>query len=315
MHMVDAERVELASYQLKSAAITWFDQWKDVKAEDAPHQSQLASRMPSYRGVEKDIHYNSNFDLTKGYSRLCGVLRCIKSWLGLCVNAKCQERDQSNTEILKDYNMSILYHRGRAHVVVDAIKVKEKQDQDSILFDLKASVHSQRVLAFGQGGDGVLKYQGRLCIPKVDGHQEGILEEAHSSIYSVHPVSTNMYRDLIEVSPIKGVTRFVKKGKHSPRYIGPYRIFKRVGNLAYELELPKELEAVHPVFYMSIVKKFLVDPSLIVPTENVGIKDNLSNEEVLVQILDRQVHTLRKKEVASVHVLWRNHLLKKRLGM
>ncbi|XP_019068947.1 uncharacterized protein [Solanum lycopersicum] len=114
---------------------------------------------------------------------------------------------------------------------------------------------------------------------------------------------------------MKGVTRFGKNGKLSPWYIGPYRICKRVGNLAYELEIPKELEVVHPVFYISIVKNFLVDPSLIVPTENVGIQDNLFNEEVLVQILDLQVRTLRKKEVASVSVLWRNHLLKKQLGM
>ena len=59
--------------------------------------------------------------------------------------------------------------------------VKKKQVQDTILLDLKASVHNQRVLAFEQGGDGVLNYQDRLCVPKVDGLQDRILEEAHSS--------------------------------------------------------------------------------------------------------------------------------------
>ena len=59
--------------------------------------------------------------------------------------------------------------------------------------------------------------------------------------------------------------------------------------MSYELELPKELTVVHSVFHIFILKKCLSDPSLIVPTENVGIKDNLSNEEVLVQIFDRQV--------------------------
>ncbi|XP_069143362.1 uncharacterized protein [Solanum lycopersicum] len=57
-------------------------------------------------------------------------------------------------------------------------EVKENQDQDPILLDLKATVHSQGVLAFEQGGDGVLKYQGRLCVPRVDGLQERIMEEA-----------------------------------------------------------------------------------------------------------------------------------------
>ena len=47
--------------------------------------------------------------------------------------------------------------------------------------------------------------------------------------------------------------RFGKKGKLSPRYIGPYRIVKRVGNVAYELELPQELAVVHPVFHISIL--------------------------------------------------------------
>ena len=70
--------------------------------------------------------------------------------------------------------------------------VKKKQVQDTILLDLKASVHNQRVLAFEQVGDGVLKYQGRLCGHRVDGIQERILEEVHSSRYSIHSGSTKM---------------------------------------------------------------------------------------------------------------------------
>ncbi|WMV49559.1 hypothetical protein MTR67_042944 [Solanum verrucosum] len=80
----------------------------------------------------------------------------------------------------------------------------------------------------------------------------------------------------LKVSPMNGVMRFVKNGKLSPRYIGPYRISKRI------------------------------DPLLIIPIEDIGIKDSLSYEEIHVQILDRQVRKLRTKEVASVKVLWRN---------
>ncbi|WMV22944.1 hypothetical protein MTR67_016329 [Solanum verrucosum] len=106
---------------------------------------------------------------------------------------------------------------------------------------------------------------------------------------------------------MKGVMRFGKKGKLSPRYIGPYYIAKRIGNVAYEL--PQELEAVHPVFHISMLKKCIGDPSLILPTRSIKIKDNLSYEEVPVQILDRQVRRLRTKEVASVKVLWRNQFV------
>ncbi|WMV44845.1 hypothetical protein MTR67_038230 [Solanum verrucosum] len=82
---------------------------------------------------------------------------------------------------------------------------------------------------------------------------------------------------------MKGVMRFGRKRKIRPGYIGPYRISKRIGNVAYELELPQELTSVHP--------------------------GSLSYEEILVQILDRQISKLRKKEVASVKVLWRNQFV------
>ncbi|WMV09832.1 hypothetical protein MTR67_003217 [Solanum verrucosum] len=86
--------------------------------------------------------------------------------------------------------------------------------------------------------------------------------------------------------------RFGKKGKLSPSYIGPYTISKMVDKVAYELELPSELATVHLVFHVSMLKKCLKDPSLIVPTENIGLKDSLSYEKLPVQILDRKVHKL-----------------------
>jgi len=100
----------------------------------------------------------------------------------------------------------------------------------------------------------------------------------------------------LKVSSMKGDIRFGKKGKLSPRYIGPYRISKKIGNVAYELKVPQELATVHPVFHISMLKKCMGDPSLIIRTENIGIKVSL----------DRQVCKLRTKEVASVKVLWRN---------
>jgi len=102
----------------------------------------------------------------------------------------------------------------------------------------------------------------------------------------------------LKVLPMKGVMRFGKKGKIIPWYIGPYRISKRIGNVAYELELPSKLAIVHSVFHISMLNKCMGDP-----TESISIKDNLSYEEVPVQILDRQVHKLRMNEVASVKVL------------
>ena len=79
---------------------------------------------------------------------------------------------------------------------------------------------------------------------------------------------------------MKGVMRFGVKGKLTSRYIGLYIISKRVGNVSYELELLQELAAVHLAFQIYMMKNFLGDPSLIVPKESVGIKDNLFFDEV-----------------------------------
>ncbi|WMV49758.1 hypothetical protein MTR67_043143 [Solanum verrucosum] len=108
---------------------------------------------------------------------------------------------------------------------------------------------------------------------------------------------------------MKGVMRFGNKGKLIPRYIDPYNISKRVGNVSYELELLEDLTAVHLVFHISMLKKRMGDPSLIISTEYIGIKDSLSYEEIHVQILDRYVRKLRTKEVALVKFRWRNQFV------
>nr|XP_016498425.1 PREDICTED: uncharacterized protein LOC107817163 [Nicotiana tabacum] len=111
----------------------------------------------------------------------------------------------------------------------------------------------------------------------------------------------------LKVSPMKGIMRFGKKGKLIPRFVGPYNIIQRIGRVAYEIDLPSELEAVHPVFHVSILRKCIRDPSRITPMKDIHIAEDLSYAEVPVAILDRQVRKLRTKEVASVKVLWRNN--------
>ena len=60
---------------------------------------------------------------------------------------------------------------------------------------------------------------------------------------------------LMKVSPCKGITRFGKKSKSSPRYVGPFKILKKVGNIAYELALPPHMQHVHNVFHVSMPKR------------------------------------------------------------
>ena len=84
---------------------------------------------------------------------------------------------------------------------------------------------------------------------------------------------------------MKLVVIFCKKGNLSPRYVGPYEILQKVGKVAYELKLPSELSSVHPVFHVSMLKKCIGYPEFILPIEGLGVQENLSYEEFLVQNL------------------------------
>jgi hypothetical protein len=113
----------------------------------------------------------------------------------------------------------------------------------------------------------------------------------------------------LKVSPWKGVMRFGKKGKLSPRYIGPFEILERIGNVAYRLALPPDLSHVHDVFHVSLLRKYLPDPRHVIHYEPVQIQVDLSYKEQPIEILDRKEKVLRNKVISTVKVLWRNHLV------
>jgi hypothetical protein len=77
---------------------------------------------------------------------------------------------------------------------------------------------------------------------------------------------------LLKVSPIKGIVHFGIKGKLSPRYIGPYLITARVGSLAYHLQLPGSMTRVHPVFHVSMLRKYIRDPELKIEADPIIIR-------------------------------------------
>ena len=101
--------------------------------------------------------------------------------------------------------------------------------------------------------------------------------------------------------------RFGNKGKLSPRYVGPYRILAKVGDVAYKLELPTALSLVHNVFHVSSLRKYVADPTHILEAEPLQITPRLTYEEQPVAILDRDTQHLRTRSIDTVLVLWRNH--------
>ncbi|GKC72010.1 putative reverse transcriptase domain-containing protein [Tanacetum coccineum] len=109
---------------------------------------------------------------------------------------------------------------------------------------------------------------------------------------------------LLKVSPRKGVVRFGKRSKLSPRYVGPFKIVERVGPVAYRLRLPQALMGVHDMFHVSNLKKCLTDITLHAPLEEVKIDDKLHFVEEPMEIMDREVKKLKKRRIPIVKVRW-----------
>jgi hypothetical protein len=102
---------------------------------------------------------------------------------------------------------------------------------------------------------------------------------------------------LLMMSPWKGVTRFGKRGKLNPCYVGPFEIVERIGPVAYRLNLPTGLNEVHNVFHVSNLKKSLSDESLIIPMEELQIDDQLHFVEEPVEIIDREEKRLKHNKI------------------
>ena len=110
----------------------------------------------------------------------------------------------------------------------------------------------------------------------------------------------------LKISPIRGVMRFGKSGKLSLRYVSSFEILKRVGEVAYQLALPPNLTAAHDAFHISMLKKYIPDPSHKIDYKNIEIRVDMSYIEKPMKIQDWKEIVLRTKTISMVKVLWRN---------
>ena len=108
----------------------------------------------------------------------------------------------------------------------------------------------------------------------------------------------------LKVKPKRGVVRFGKRGKLSPRFIGPFEILERIGIIAYRLALPPSRSGVHEVFYVSMLRKYTPDPTHVVDWGQIEVNIDGTFEEGPVCILDSRDQVLRHKTVRLVRVLW-----------
>ncbi|WVZ49090.1 hypothetical protein U9M48_000471 [Paspalum notatum var. saurae] len=111
----------------------------------------------------------------------------------------------------------------------------------------------------------------------------------------------------LKVSPIRGLRRFKVKGKLAPRYIGPFKIIDRKGEVAYQLELPDRLSGVHNVFHISQLKKCLRVPEEQLQEDELTLQDDLTYTEYPVQILETAERTTRNRVIKMCKVKWSHH--------
>ena len=110
----------------------------------------------------------------------------------------------------------------------------------------------------------------------------------------------------LKVMPKRGVIRFGKRGKLSPRYIRPFEALERVGAVVYQLAFPPSLSTVHKVFHVSMLRKYTLDPTHIVDWGELVVDADGTFEEGPVLIMDSREQVLRGKTVRLVKVLWQH---------
>jgi hypothetical protein len=111
----------------------------------------------------------------------------------------------------------------------------------------------------------------------------------------------------LKVSPMRSVKRFNMKGKLAPRYIGPFKIVERRGEVAYQLELLESLAGVHDVFHVSQLKKCLRVPEEQILLEELNVKEDLTYEEFPVKILETAEKVTRSRTIKICKVQWNRY--------
>jgi hypothetical protein len=113
--------------------------------------------------------------------------------------------------------------------------------------------------------------------------------------------------EYLKVSPMRGLHHFKVRGKLAPRYIGPFKIFEKRGDVAYQLELPPQLSDVHDVFHVSQLKNCLHVPEEQFPMEDLDATEDLSYQEYPVKILETSERVTQNKKIKMCKVQWSHH--------
>jgi hypothetical protein len=111
----------------------------------------------------------------------------------------------------------------------------------------------------------------------------------------------------LRVSPTRSVQRFDVKGKLAPRYIGPFEILEICGPVAYRLQLPPQLAAIHNIFHVSQLRKCVKIPTKIIESQAIKIEPDLTYTEHPIRILDTKERSTRRETIRMYKIKWNHH--------
>ncbi|GJT00356.1 putative reverse transcriptase domain-containing protein [Tanacetum coccineum] len=211
---------------------------------------------------------------------LGAVVFALKIWRHFLYGIK-------SIELFSDYECEIRYHPSKANVVAGALRLQKGLDE-----------------IIEQRSNRTLYYLDQIWMPLKGDMRTLIMDKAHKSKYFIHLGVDKMYYDLRDRYWWPGVVRFGKKEKLAPRFIGPFEIIKKIGPVAYRLDLPEELDGVHDTFHVSNLKKCLADPTLQVPLDEIQVDAKLNFVEEPMEILEREFKKLKHSRIAVVKVRW-----------
>jgi hypothetical protein len=140
------------------------------------------------------------------------------------------------------------------------------------------------------------------CLEVAQHHQKSYADKRRRPLF--FEIGDYVY---LKVSPMKGVTRFGIKGKLAPRYVGPFEILERCGLVAYKVQLPEHLSAVHNVFHVSQLKRCLQIPEQVVDIADVNLEPDLTYSEYPIKVLDQKERVTCRKTIKFYKVQWNQH--------
>nr|GEV89409.1 putative reverse transcriptase domain-containing protein [Tanacetum cinerariifolium] len=257
--------------------------------------------------------HKSKYSIHPGSDKMYQDLKKLYWWLNMKVDiATDMKKTDSMEKLTQRYLKEIVYRHEALGTDVNMSTAyhPETDGQSERTIQTLEDMLRACVIDFGKSWDRHLplvefSYIMRASRPHLSKHSTGgsvdrlFVGVSHQKSYADirrKPMEFSV-RDMVmlKVSPWKGVIRFGKREKLSPRYVGPFKIIDRVGPVAYKLELPRELQGIHNTFHVSNLKKCLADENLIIPLEEIQLDDKLHFIEEPVEIMDREVTVTWRK--------------------